>query len=93
MSQSIASNPAVSNLMSKLISAIIGPLVTLVVAGAVVVFMWGLFELIMNANDPEARETGQRHIIWGVVGMAIIFSVYGILRFVADSVGAPDPFL
>ncbi len=93
MSQSIASNPAVSGLMSKLIDAIIGPVVTLVFACAVVVFIWGVFELIRGAADPDARQKGTQHIIWGVIGIAIMFSVYGILRFVASSVGAPDPFL
>jgi hypothetical protein len=79
--------------MSKLTDAIIGPVVTLVVALAVVLFMWGVFELIKGAGDPEVRQKGQQHILWSVVGLAIMFSVYGILRFIANSVGAPDPFL
>ncbi|MES2470723.1 MAG: hypothetical protein V4526_00615 [Patescibacteria group bacterium] len=78
---------AIDALLAKLSQYIIAPLVTLLFGAAVLVFLWGMLQLIMHADDPEGRTTGQKHILWGVIGMAIMASVYGIIRFVANTIG------
>ena len=63
------------------------PLLYLLFFLTLVIFMWGLIGFFKGGEDAEARKTGQQHILWGVVGMAIMICVYGIIRFVASSVG------
>ncbi len=86
------SSDTVNSVMQKVVENIIAPLVMLLFAFATLVFVWGMFGFFKSGDDPEARKTGQNHILWGVVGMAIMVSVYGIVRFVFSSVGQSAPF-
>lgn len=82
----------INTIVPKIIDNIVAPIVQLIFALAVLVFVWGVFGYFINGEDADARKTGSYHILWGVVGMAIMVSVYGIIRFVANSVGQPAPF-
>lgn len=87
----IAKNPGLSSLLGKIMNIIVIPLVQLLFAVTIVIFFWGLFNLISKGDDPKARAEGQKHIMWGVIGMAIMVSVYGIIRVIGNTVGV-DPF-
>lgn len=88
-----ANNTAIRTFVPKIISAIVSPAIALLFMVAGLVFVWGLFNLIMNAGDPTARKDGQNHVMWGVIGMFIMLSAYGIIRLIGNTVGAGDPFL
>lgn len=78
---------SINTLISKIVDNIVMPVVGVIFALAFVMFVWGIFGFFKGGDDPSAREDGQRHILWGVIGMAIMVSVFGIVRFVASSVG------
>ena len=67
---------------------IINPLITLVAMGAFVVFIWGLVDFIRGADNEEKRKIGQQHIIWGLVGLVILFGAQAILQILKNTVGA-----
>ncbi len=48
---------------------------------AVACFFYGLVRYIYYAGDAKGHEFGRQAIIWGLVGMFIIFSLWGILQF------------
>jgi hypothetical protein len=81
-----------NEIFQKIVDNIIAPAVMFIFALATLIFIWGLIGFFMRGDDEEARKTGQNHILWGVVGMAIMVSVYGIVRFVFSSVGQTAPF-
>lgn len=61
---------------------------------AIVVFGWGIVKLIASADDPKKLEEAKGIITWGVIGMFILASTYGIIRFIEiytgiDSGGSP----
>ncbi len=87
----IGNNPEIRNLVTKIIDVIITPLISLLFLLAMLVFVWGLFGLIAKGDDPTARKEGQQHILWGVIGMFIMISVFGIIRLIGNTVGV-DPF-
>lgn len=66
---------------------ILAPLITLIALGAFVVFVWGVVEFVRGADNAEAREKGQRHIVWGLVGLVIIFGANAIIRIIAGTIG------
>ena len=72
-------------------NAILYPLITLMMAVALLVFLWGCFEFIMAAGDPGARTTGKKHILWGITGMVIMVSAYAILTIAAGTFGLDIP--
>lgn len=77
--------------LAKIVTVIVVPIVSLVFVLAVLLFIWGIAGLIIYRENPEKREEGQRNILWGVVGMFIMVSVYGIIRLIANTVGVSSP--
>lgn len=66
--------------LGKVVVEIINPIILLLAAGAFVLFLWGVFEFIYRAGDEERRVEGRRAILWGIVGLVIIFGAYGIIN-------------
>ncbi|MBI2038708.1 MAG: hypothetical protein HYT22_00275 [Candidatus Niyogibacteria bacterium] len=71
-------------LITKITTGIIDPLVGLMVAVAGLVFLWGVVEFIAKADNETARAKGKQHIIWGLVGLTIMFTVWGLVRILCD---------
>lgn len=61
---------------------IIGPIITLIALAAFVVFIWGVVDFIRGGASGEMREEGKRHMVWGVVGLAILFAANAIISFI-----------
>ena len=83
---------AIGGLFSKIIGAIIVPILWLMFSAAVLVFIWGALGFVFHGDDPKKREEGQQHIIWGITGFVIMLSAYGIIRLIAGTIGMPSPF-
>lgn len=64
---------------------ILSPIIYLLFALALLLFLYGVFEFIKNSDDVEERKKGGQHILWGVVGMAIMLSVYGIINLILNT--------
>ena len=67
---------------------IISPLITLVGLAAFIFFVWGVVEFIRNADNEEARTKGQRHMLWGLIGMVVLFGANAIVALIAATVGS-----
>jgi hypothetical protein len=55
------------------------------VALALLYFFWGIAMFILHADNEEARNTGRMRMIWGIVGLFVIVSIWGILAVVNDT--------
>ena len=75
-------------LVEKIKSVIIQPIISLLFALALVVFLFGVTEYILGATSSEKRITGTKHIAWGLIGMAIMAMAYGILVVIKNTIGA-----
>ncbi len=93
VSKVLRDNPTLRDLLAKITDAIITPVMTVVFVLAFFLFVWGIFGMITSEDDSEKRNNGKRSILWGTIGMAIMLSVYGIIRLIAATLGVPDPFL
>lgn len=76
--------------ISSAYEVIMRPLIALLFAVAFVEFIWGVV-LFMRDKDADAgRDTGKRHILYGVLGMVIMVSVFGIIRIIAGTIGLSE---
>jgi len=66
-------------------SMIINPLILFLFALAVVFFLYGVLEFIMNQDNEEAKTKGKSHMIWGVIGVTIMMGVWFILGVIVDT--------
>lgn len=65
---------------------IINPLITLIALAAFVLFIYGVVEFIRNGDNEEKRRVGQQHMIWGVIGLVIVFGAQAIVRVLMATV-------
>jgi succinate dehydrogenase/fumarate reductase cytochrome b subunit len=68
---------------------IVNPLIVLLFGCALAYFLWGIVQFLIKAGNPQEREVGKSHMIWGVIGMFIMFSVFVILRVIETTLGVP----
>lgn len=69
-------------ILSKVKSEILVPVVELLFVLALVYFLWGVVQFIMHSSSPDGRKDGQQHMLWGIIGLAIMFSVFGIMNLI-----------
>lgn len=75
------------SLVDKVKIAIIYPLVTLMMAVAMLVFLYGVFEYVRNGTEESARAQGRRHMIWGIIGFVIMLSAVSIFNIALRTFG------
>ncbi|MBX4199873.1 hypothetical protein KW790_00170 [Candidatus Parcubacteria bacterium] len=75
-------------LLAKIDRAILNPLILLLFAIAFIIFFIGIVKFISNAGDAEGRKQGKRSILFGLIGMLIMFSAYGIIRFILNTLNS-----
>ena len=66
------------------------PLIVLLTAIALLVFVYGAFEYVMKASNEQARAQGAKHMLFGVIGLFIMLSAFAIMRLFAASFGVGD---
>lgn len=55
------------------------------------IFLFGVFQFIKGANDATKRDEGKRKLTYGLIGMFIMFSAYGLVRLVVSTFGITPP--
>ena len=74
-------------LVDKINSVFLFPLIGLLSALALLFFLYGAFEYVKNASSETGRETGRRHILYGIIGLLVMLSAYAILNVAAGTFG------
>lgn len=57
----------------------------LILAAAVVYFLWNVFGFIMSAGEPDERAKKQSGIIYGIIGIAVMVSIWGLVGFLTST--------
>ncbi|OGF85691.1 hypothetical protein A2Z63_00960 [Candidatus Giovannonibacteria bacterium RIFCSPLOWO2_02_44_8] len=75
----VAYAKTIDEVIAIVTTEILQPIVLLLFALATILFFWGVVEFLINRDNEEERDKGKRHMLWGIVGLVIMFSVNGIL--------------
>ena len=73
--------------LMRIAEVIVNPLITFGFTVALAVFFWGIFQFVANADNEDARKTGKRTMVWGIVGFLVMFGAFGIIRIVMATFG------
>src|SRR3989344_294604 len=73
------------------IQSVINVVMPLIVVIAVVVVIWGAFQIILGASDEEARKSGRSKILWGLVGVFLALSAWALVAIVVNSLSITAP--
>jgi len=76
-----------------IVGGIISLLIPIVIALSLLYFFWGLAKFILHADDETEREKGKKIMLWGIIILFVILSIWGIIGVFQDTfVGsAPAP--
>jgi len=85
LAQGYAPNQGVMGLFS-FAGAILNRIVPLIIAVAVV---WFLFEVFMYtiAGDEEKKTSAKKGMIWGIIGIFVMVSVWGLVAILQSTFG------
>jgi succinate dehydrogenase/fumarate reductase cytochrome b subunit len=78
---------AAEQLLNKFVDYIINPLILVIFAAGFFMFVWGLVQFIIDLGEGAHREEGIEHMKWGIVGMLVMVSVYGIIALLSNTFG------
>jgi hypothetical protein len=76
---------SVTTLMNSISKVIINPLIGLMFSLAVVYFVYGLVRYLLSPDNEEIRKSSKSSMLWGVIGIFIMVSVYGIITIVINT--------
>jgi zinc transporter ZupT len=77
---------ALGGVLNPIITHIVNPIVQLMFAVAVVVFTYGVFQMIWNKTDADGHTKGRNSMVGGLIGMFIMLSAWGIIYLISNTV-------
>lgn len=69
------------------VESIINALPPIIIGIAVVVFLWGVVKFMLAGDNDDARASGKKTMIWGLVGLLVMVSIWGIIAFFQGVIG------
>lgn len=83
-------------LLRNFVTFIIDPAILVIFTAGFFLFTWGLVQFLLNLDQEGKREEHIQHMLWGIVGMFVMASVYGIIALLDNTFeldafsGTPD---
>ena len=69
-----------------LVAGINQVVVPLLVACAFVAIVWGIVNyFFLHGDNAEKRAAGKSFVLWGILGMVLIFSVWGVVNLLLST--------
>src|SRR3989344_6267755 len=72
--------------LGEAIQQVVNMAFPILVGIAVIIIIWGIFQMILNAGDEEARKAGRTKLLWGAIGVCLMLSVWGLINILVNSV-------
>lgn len=77
-----------------IITGIIGnSVVPLIFTLAFAFFIWGVVQYVLNDGDEGKKEKGKQFMIWGIIGLTVMFAVFGLVKILAGTFGIDVSFI
>lgn len=71
-------------------SEVLEPLLKLFIALSVILFLWGMVVFMANADNENARTAGKDKMVWGVVILFVMLSIWGFVNLLQEVTGVED---
>lgn len=85
---SIDDNSKLQDVLCYITKIINGSVIPLIFAVATVFFVWGAVKFfLINAGEEAQREQGRQFMIWGIIALAVMLSVWGLVAMLGSTFG------
>lgn len=75
----------IQGLMCK-VGELLGAVLPILIALGVVFFVYGVITYVIS-SDEEAKKAGRDRIIYGIIGLAVIIGLWGLVNIVTNTFG------
>ncbi|MCH8050378.1 hypothetical protein IIB51_03205 [Patescibacteria group bacterium] len=72
-----------------IVGGIIALAIPVVISLALLYFFWGLAKFILHADDESERAKGKSIMVWGIVALFVIVTVWGIIAVLQSTFIGP----
>ena len=75
----------IGGMLCKL-SEIFGAVIPVLIALGVIFFVWGVVMYVL-ASEEEAKKAGRDRMIYGIIGLAVIIGLWGLVNILRNTFG------
>lgn len=73
--------------LNRLNNLILNPIIGLAFTVSFAYFIYGIYRFLSVDVEDSSRKESKDAILYGMIGMVIMFSVYGLIQFVLSTFG------
>ncbi len=78
----------IQTLLNRIQTQILNPIVDILFVLATIVFLWGVIQYVIGSQgDGKKLQQGKQIMIWGIIGMFIMASAWGIVGILQNFFG------
>ena len=83
----LSSNPKFQDLVGYVTCIIGKSVIPLIFSLAVAMFVWVVVQFVINSNEEVKKEKGRQFMVWGIIALAVMVSVWGLVRVLGNTFG------
>ncbi|MFA7285486.1 MAG: hypothetical protein WC011_01400 [Candidatus Paceibacterota bacterium] len=84
---SLATNPKIQDVISYTSCILNLSVVPLIFSLALVMFVYGVMQYVLNEADEGKREKGKQFMVWGIIALTVMVSVWGLVNLLGGTFG------
>ncbi|HWO07127.1 MAG TPA: hypothetical protein VNM40_00930 [Candidatus Paceibacterota bacterium] len=77
-------------LLDRIETYVVEPIIAVIFTLGLLMFFVGIVEFLWQIKDGKTEGDGRKHMVWGLVGMLIMVSVYGIINLIINTFDLDD---
>ena len=78
---------AAGELLQRFMQYVWSPVAKVIFAAGFFLFLWGLVKFLWDIEEGSGQNEGKQHMFWGVIGMFIMVSIWGIISLILNTFG------
>jgi len=89
----LGNNPKFQNLLGYATCIINYSIIPLIFSLAVVMFVWGVVQFVINSSEEAKKEKGRQFMLWGIIALAVMVSVWGLVSILSNTFNIDTSFI
>ncbi len=78
------------SLLERIQTYVVDPIIAVIFTLGLLLFFVGIVEYLWEIKDGKTDGDGRQHLIYGLVGMLVMVSVYGIINMIINTFQLDD---
>lgn len=91
--ENLAHDPRFQDLVCYITTMINNSIIPLIFALAMVMFVWGVVQYVINSAEEAKKDKGRQFMLWGVIALTVMVSVWGLVDILGATFGVDTRFI